>query len=413
MHIPASSASSPPHRTRIRSPARDEDSDVDVAVPTRAADMNKSLFSMIKAAGRSETFQSRFDDVSSDDEGEDDNDNDNDKEEEEEEEEHLEYHRHHQHSDDSSRHDTDLEGPEPLMEASQILMPARQATQSSTDEAPAPFLSMILKGEAHMEASEHTTTPEAVVRIAEPEEPSLVSLAQRLKEIFELDEPEEVVSEYPCWLLHTVLLSGHLYITTKHVCFYAYCPKLSTTTVKSGWLRKRGHHNPRYRHYYMELKGDVLRYYNDRTDIYMPNGHIDLRFGISATVEPESKKIGKDQSSYFKVVTKDREYFLKAETHNMAREWVKHLQRVIFRSHNSGDSVKIRLPIPNIIDAEEERVLDVSDTVKLRVLENLGSFGLDEVSFICFENDSTLTVHSIIFHFFKVVKTQSACSTNL
>jgi sterol 3beta-glucosyltransferase len=384
MHLPAtsSSASTPlrHHRTRIRSPALDDldtpgasADDVDVAVPSRAADMNKSLFSMIKAAGRPETFQNRFDDVSSDDEVE------------EEKEEDID-------NDDNNRglredsgkdlrkrsHEIYGVGPEPLMEASQILTPVRQATQSSTDSAP--FLSMILKGEAHMEASEHAEAPEAVVRIAEPEEPSPVSLAQRLKEIFELDEPEEVVSEYPCWLLHTVLLSGHLYITTKHICFYAYCPKLSTTTVKSGWLRKRGHHNPRYRPYYMELKGDVLRYYNDRSDIYMPSGHIDLRFGISATVEPQSKKIGKDESSYFKVVTKEREYWFKADTHESAREWVKHLQRVIFRSHNSGDSVKICLPIPNIIDVEEEQVLDVSDTVKLRVLENLESFGLDEVS---------------------------------
>lgn len=32
-------------------------------------------------------------------------------------------------------------------------------------------------------------------------------------------------AEYPCWLLQTVLLQGYLYITQKHICFYAYLPK--------------------------------------------------------------------------------------------------------------------------------------------------------------------------------------------
>jgi hypothetical protein len=31
--------------------------------------------------------------------------------------------------------------------------------------------------------------------------------------------------EYPCWLLQSVLLQGYLYITAKHICFYAYLPK--------------------------------------------------------------------------------------------------------------------------------------------------------------------------------------------
>jgi sterol 3beta-glucosyltransferase len=365
-------------RARIRSPVggpasairRDPEAE-DVARPSRAADLNKSLFSIITDPKylRSGDLQDRFNDVSTDEETGDDEDEDEDDNDDEvatRGHEHL-------HSRLDSR----------SMVTSQILRPPmRQDSDqsSSQSEAAAPYLSMILKGEADMDAEDQpSAADEALIQIQEPAEPSAVSLAQRLKEIFELEEPEDVVSEFPCWLLHTVLLSGHLYITTKHICFYAYCPKLATTAVKSGWLRKRGQHNPRYKRYYMELKGDVLRYYHDRLDVYMPSGHIDLRFGISATVEPESKKSGRDKSSYFKVVTKDREYLFKADNHDTARDWVKHLQRVIFRSHNSGDSVKICLPIANIIDAEEERVLDVSDTIKLRVLENIETYGLDEV----------------------------------
>jgi sterol 3beta-glucosyltransferase len=54
---------------------------------------------------------------------------------------------------------------------------------------------------------------------------SPVTLARRLQQIFEFNEVEEVISEYPCWLLQSILLQGYMYITQRHVCFYAYIPK--------------------------------------------------------------------------------------------------------------------------------------------------------------------------------------------
>jgi len=37
--------------------------------------------------------------------------------------------------------------------------------------------------------------------------------------------------EYPCWLLKSVLLQGYMYITTRHVCFYAYLPKKGVSGI--------------------------------------------------------------------------------------------------------------------------------------------------------------------------------------
>ena len=56
-------------------------------------------------------------------------------------------------------------------------------------------------------------------------------LAKRLQQIFELDAVEEVISEYPCWLLQSILLQGYMYITQKHICFYAYIPKKHVSYV--------------------------------------------------------------------------------------------------------------------------------------------------------------------------------------
>lgn len=50
-------------------------------------------------------------------------------------------------------------------------------------------------------------------------------LAKKLKDIFEFDTAEEVIEEYPCWLLQHVLLQGYMYITTNHIAFYAHLPK--------------------------------------------------------------------------------------------------------------------------------------------------------------------------------------------
>lgn len=52
-----------------------------------------------------------------------------------------------------------------------------------------------------------------------------ITLARRIQQIFGFEDVEEVISEYPCWLLQSILLRGYMYITQKHICFYAYIPR--------------------------------------------------------------------------------------------------------------------------------------------------------------------------------------------
>ena len=125
------------------------------------------------------------------------------------------------------------------------------------------------------------------------------------------------------------------------------------------------------------MKGDVLSYYTDPSDLYFPSGNIDLRYGISAALV-ESKDKSKE-SINFTVTSDQRTYFFKADSSSSAKEWVKTLQKVIFRSHNDGDSVKISLPLENVIDIEESPVIDFADTFKIRVVESDETFAIDEV----------------------------------
>jgi sterol 3beta-glucosyltransferase len=248
----------------------------------------------------------------------------------------------------------------------------------------APVMSRMLEAEAEFVAEtaiEESTTIEqqdAKRSTILEKVPSTTLLATRLMEIFGFDEPEKVVSEYPCWLLQSVLLQGYMYITQRHICFYAYLPKHSHVVSKSGYLAKRGRSvGSKYNRYWFTLKGDVLSYYQSPSDLYFPNGTVDLRYGISASVSKE-KGESKDPKD-FTVTTDHRTYSFKADSATSAKEWVKTLQKVIFRSRNDGDSVKISLPIENVIDVEESPVIDFADTFKVRLVASDESYAIDEV----------------------------------
>ncbi|KXJ89278.1 hypothetical protein Micbo1qcDRAFT_184542 [Microdochium bolleyi] len=205
------------------------------------------------------------------------------------------------------------------------------------------------------------------------------ALASKLKEIFDFEQDEEVIQEYPCWLLQSVLMQGYMYITDKHICFYAYLPKKAHEVAKSGYLSKSGKRNPKFTRHWFRLKGDVLAYYRNASNLYFPDGQIDLRYAISASITDKDK-----DSLHFSVVTHQRTYNFKADSAPSAKEWVKSLQRVIFRSHNDGDSVKISLPLENVLDIEDSQMVEFADTCKIRVIDNDETYAIDEYFFSFF-----------------------------
>ncbi|KAK0303970.1 Sterol 3-beta-glucosyltransferase [Friedmanniomyces endolithicus] len=213
-----------------------------------------------------------------------------------------------------------------------------------------------------------------------------VDLPVAVAEIFGFGEPEEIIAEHPCWYLQSVLLQGYLYITKKHVCFYAYMQKKGHATIKSGQLAKQGKRNPRYRRYWFALKGDVLSYYTNAADPYFPSGTVDLRYGVSADLVPEKGHDKSKDSALFTVTTDNRTYHFRADSATSAKEWVKQLQKVIFRSHNDGDSIKISLPLANVVDVESSPLNDMAETIRLRVIDNDQTYSVDEYFFTFFNH---------------------------
>ena len=120
-----------------------------------------------------------------------------------------------------------------------------------------------------------------------------------------------------------------------------------------------------------------MSYYTNSSDTYFPSGNIDLQYGISASLI-HSKEKGKDTKD-FSVVTNQRVYQFKADSTVSAKEWVKTLQKVIFRSHNDGDSVKISLPLENVIDIEQSPVIPFAETFQISVVHSDDTYAVDEV----------------------------------
>ncbi|KAF5025145.1 hypothetical protein F66182_2785 [Fusarium sp. NRRL 66182] len=260
------------------------------------------------------------------------------------------------------------------------LTPALAITRQDSEGRLAPVMSRMLEAKADLSSRpsfDLDRLSSDVSRSSDGEE--VTALAKKLKEIFEFDQAEQVIEEYPCWLLQSVLLQGYMYITSKHICFYAYLPKKAHEAAKSGYLSKSGKRNPSYTRFWFRLKGDVLTYYKNSTDVYFPHGQIDLRYGISASITDKDKG-----GLHFNVETHHRTYKFKADSAPSAKEWVKSLQRVIFRSHNDGDSVKISLPIKNVIDVEDTRMIDFAETCKIRVIDNDETYAIDEYFFSFF-----------------------------
>lgn len=400
----------PPNRIpSYQLPARlrfSEDAQEDVTAPVRgtgapAQYMNQSIFGMIAAAGSRTDFNQRFDE-SSDSEteragkeqrsigrrvskntpkGDDDNEAlaDESKPSDARKKKRLSLQRLTQSVPKLSLRTSKVRQPPPLTDQNSD----NSGDEYTGDPRDAPMMSRLLTAEAKFEASEEVAAEDSRSKKSlekarnRAESSPATLLALRLKEIFDFEKPESVVAEFPCWLLQSVLLQGYLYLTRQHICFYAYLPKKTNTAAKTGYLSKRGKSNPKYRRYWFELKGDVFTYYSNPSDRYFPQGNIDLRYGISAALSDDKERDGKD----FSVTTDHRTYYFRADSAMSAKEWVKTIQKTIFRSHNDGDSVKISLPMENIIDIEDSPVVDFAETIKIRVVENDDSYAIDEYFF--------------------------------
>nr|GAT43674.1 UDP-glucose:sterol glycosyltransferase [Mycena chlorophos] len=204
-----------------------------------------------------------------------------------------------------------------------------------------------------------------------------VRLAEKLKQVFELDGIEEVWAEMPCWLLRSVLLQGYMYLTNSYLCFFAHMPTREDQVLKSGSLNKKATRTKRWIKHWFVLKNDALSWYQSSSDPYFPHGIVDLRYAISCDAVSD-----KD----FRIRTNQKTIHLSAPSVPSREEWVKAIRKVIFKAQNMGDSVKIAIPYSIILDVDKSTAMDFSETIEVKVFDKEEHFSIDSYFFAYFQD---------------------------
>ncbi|KAJ6626839.1 hypothetical protein B0H10DRAFT_1996784 [Mycena sp. CBHHK59/15] len=194
-----------------------------------------------------------------------------------------------------------------------------------------------------------------------------VRLAEKLKEVFELDGIEEV------W----AVLQGYMYLTNSYLCFFAHMPAREDQVLKSGSLNKKTQRTKRWIKHWFVLKNDALSWYQSSSDPYFPHGIVDLRYAISCEAAGDKE---------FRVRTNQKTVVLSAASVPSREEWVKAIRKVIFKAQNMGDSVKIAIPYSTILDVDKSTAMDFSETIEVKVFDKEEHFSVDSYFFAYFHD---------------------------
>ncbi|TFK30745.1 hypothetical protein FA15DRAFT_662784 [Coprinopsis marcescibilis] len=202
-------------------------------------------------------------------------------------------------------------------------------------------------------------------------------LAEKLREIFELDGIQEVWAEMPCFLLRSVLLQGYMYLTNNYLCFFAHMPTREDQILKSGSLSKKAQRTKRWIKHWFILKNDALSWYQSSSDPYFPHGILDLRYAIACEAVRERE---------FKIKTNQKTIVLSADSVPSRDEWVKSVKKVIFKAQNSGDSVKIAIPYSVVLDVERSSAMAFNETIEVKVVDKDDQYSVDSYFFAYFHD---------------------------
>ncbi|KAJ3417456.1 Sterol 3-beta-glucosyltransferase [Chytridiales sp. JEL 0842] len=242
----------------------------------------------------------------------------------------------------------------------------------------------------------------------ESEEESL-TVSQKIQLAFELPPTEEYLGEFNCWLIRTLLLRGHMYLTTSHVCFYAPLPHLDPTNVsKAGYLSKRVSKRSvgGGSSVWCVLRGEVLSWYEDSRKLYYPLGTLNLKHAVRV------ERWGGEGGEVFgiKIVcAKKKSWRFVADTERSQEEWLHLLQTTLLRAHQPTSSLRIVLPLSQLqeIQLTSSTSSTLTDTLRLRIRDP--ELGVEEEYYFAYFEDVERALHVLkgVWEGWKEVKRRS------
>ncbi|TXT13065.1 hypothetical protein VHUM_01466 [Vanrija humicola] len=187
-----------------------------------------------------------------------------------------------------------------------------------------------------------------------------------------------------CWLLRSVMLKGYMFLTKSRICFFANMPHEGTVVLKSGPLYKKHHRTKLSPKFWVMLRDNVLSWYDSPNDPYFPRGNVPLQYASSC----ESL-----DGTRFKLRTSERNYTFTADSEANATEWVRVIQKAIFKVQHEGESVKIVIPLEAVFDIERNPTLEFAETIEVKVVDPEDAMSMDSYFFASFpDNDVAFNV---------------------
>ncbi|CAI4046323.1 sterol 3-beta-glucosyltransferase SKDI_12G2250 [Saccharomyces kudriavzevii IFO 1802] len=202
----------------------------------------------------------------------------------------------------------------------------------------------------------------------------------KLRQRFCLDEQEPFLNDFPAWLLKDVLVQGHIFITMKHFLFFAYLPKNPRSVKMSGNLNIRTK-LIRSTRYWCVLKNHLFSMYTSSTELYFPVLTIDLR--EVQKIETQKNTLNGNTVKTFKLSTNENIFKFSADSDFSAKSWVNALKKEQFAAQNSeNNSISLKIPLPNIIEIDDQPIVNKALTLRLRALESSHTYAIDDFMFV-------------------------------
>ncbi|WRT64019.1 uncharacterized protein IL334_000946 [Kwoniella shivajii] len=203
-------------------------------------------------------------------------------------------------------------------------------------------------------------------------------LAERLMDVFGLEENEDVLEEMRCWLLRSVMLKGYMYLTNRHICFFANMPDKENLVVKTGPLYKKASRTKLNTKFWVVLKNDVLSWYESTSDPYFPKGNVSLQYCSSCDAVDDTK---------FKVRMAEKNYTFTSDTEASRDEWIKAIEKVMFKTQHEGESVKLIIPLEAVLEVEKSPTLEFAETIEIKCVDPEDQMSVESYFFASFQDN--------------------------
>ncbi|EJS42662.1 atg26p [Saccharomyces arboricola H-6] len=215
----------------------------------------------------------------------------------------------------------------------------------------------------------------------------------KLRERFCLEEQESFLYDFPAWLLKDVLVQGHIFITMKHFLFFAYLPRNPRSVKMSGNLNIRTK-LLRSTRYWCVLKNHLFSMYASSTELYFPVLTIDLR--DVQKIEPQKSSLNRNTMKAFKLYTSESTFKFNADSEFSAKSWINALKKEQFAAQNSeNNSISLKIPLPNVIEIDDQPIVDKALTLRLRALESSQTYAIDDFMFVFMDGSGSQVKDSL------------------